>query len=371
MKDNDQKNILICPLAWGTGHATRVQVVAWELKRRGHKIIIAAPPSLHKTFDTRVYDKMVSIWSPTVSYSKFLPPYLAVLLQLPVMLTAFFSDRLSLPRLIRNYGIDLVISDNRFGMWSHKVYSVYITHQLRVAVPRAFTFVGPLVSAIHRSVARRYNECWIPDLPGLDNLSGMLSHDCRLPPATRYTGILSRFSKQTDPSLFPVDRENVQGSGFLSSQYTLALLSGPEPQRRIFENLIISLKDRLPGSLVIVAGKPGDDKENKDDALLRYPWLDGLSLYMLMKNARLIICRPGYSTMMDLFTLGRTALLVPTPGQPEQEYLADYLSGKYGFNTIKQKQLKGEFSIPDTGKDLIWKGDERLLDKALDDLLRK
>jgi hypothetical protein len=199
----------------------------------------------------------------------------------------------------------------------------------------------------------------------------MLSHDCRLPPATRYTGILSRFSKQTDPSLFPVDRENVQGSGFLSSQYTLALLSGPEPQRRIFENLIISLKDRLPGSLVIVAGKPGDDKENKDDALLRYPWLDGLSLYMLMKNARLIICRPGYSTMMDLFTLGRTALLVPTPGQPEQEYLADYLSGKYGFNTIKQKQLKGEFSIPDTGKDLIWKGDERLLDKALDDLLRK
>ncbi len=371
MKDNAHKNILVCPLIWGTGHATRVQVVAWELKKRGHKIIIAASPSLHKTFDKKVYDELVSLWSPSVSYPKFLPSYLAVLFQLPVMLTAFLSDRFSLPGLIRKYGIDLVISDNRFGMWSRKAYSVYITHQPRVAVPRTFAFAGPLVSALHRSVARRYDECWIPDLPGVDNVSGMLSHDCRLPPYTRYIGILSRFNKQPVPALLSAGRENVQKFKFPPAQYTLALLSGPEPQRSILENLILSRKNILPGSLVIVAGRPGDEKGNRADAVLRYPWLDGLSLYRLMRDAQLIICRSGYSTIMDLFTLGKTALLVPTPGQPEQEYLAGYLSGKYGFNTITQKQLAGDFAIPDTGKDIIWKGDENLLGKALDDLIRK
>jgi len=360
MKKNYAMNILVCPLNWGAGHATRVQAVAYNLKKRGHRIIIAAPSSLHMTFDKEVYDELADLWSPPVSYPRFLPLYLGVLFQVPLLLAGFIYDRFILPRIIQKYGISLVISDNRFGLWSPKVCSIYITHQPVVALPRLFGCAGPPVSFLHRSVADRYDECWIPDLPGEENLSGRLSHNCRLPARTRYIGILSR-------SVIPAS-----SSRRIRYPFTLALLSGPEPQRTLLEKIIISRESLLPGKLVIVAGRPGDKKEHDDKDILRYPWLDGALLFRLMREARLIICRSGYSTIMDLFSIGKTALLVPTPGQPEQEYLAEYLSGKYGFAFVTQKQLAAAGAVPDISKDLIWNGDnEGLLDDAVDDLLRK
>ena len=367
MKNNERKNILICPLNWGAGHATRVQVIAWELRKRGYKIYIAAPRSLHKTFDKAVYDELITLRSPSVYYPGFTPLYIAVMFQIPVLLVAFLADRLRLPGIIRKYGIELVISDNRFGLWSRGAYSIYITHQLRVAVPRVLGFVETLVSAVHRSVAGRYDECWVPDFPGENNLSGMLSHDCRMPSNTKYIGPLSRTSflrKQESPA-----HANSVEHGPL---FTLALLSGPEPQRTIFENIITSQKDKLPGKLIIVAGTPGDNKHTADDDILRYSWLDGAALKQLMEQADLIICRSGYSTIMDLFYTGKTSLLVPTPGQPEQEYLACYLAEKYNFITITQRQLARHGDIPAVNNNIQWPGiDKNLLDKALDQLLRK
>jgi len=385
MKNNGKKNILICPLNWGAGHATRVQVIAWELRKRGYKIYIAAPRSLHKTFDKAAYDELITLRSPSVYYPVFTPLYIAVMFQMPVLLVAFLADRLRLPGIIRKYGIDLVISDNRFGMWSRRAYSIYITHQLRVALPLGLGFVEKLVSAIHRSIAGSYDECWVPDLPGENNLSGMLSHDCRMPSNTKYIGPLSRFYKLDVPIKnrpFSSSSEEeypeysggggVHDFGFLPSQFTLAILSGPEPQRTIFENIITSQKDKLPGKLIIVAGTPGDNKQTAADDILRYSWLNGAALKQLMEQADLIICRSGYSTIMDLFYIGKTALLVPTPGQPEQEYLACYLAERYNFTTITQRQLAGYGDIPAVNNDIKWPGiDKDLLDKALDQLLRK
>ncbi|MDT8400843.1 MAG: glycosyltransferase [Bacteroidales bacterium] len=359
MKNYTTRNILVCPLYWGAGHATRVQAVAYNLKKRGHRIIIAAPSALHFTFDRQVADELVTLWSPPVAYPPYLPLYLGVLLQMPLLFAGFIYDRFRLPGIIRRYNISLVISDNRFGLWSRRAYSVFITHQVRVALPRPFGFATPFVSSLHRSVAGRYDECWIPDLPGEDNLSGMLSHNCKLPKKTRYIGILSRHVIEA-PST-PEGRP----------PFTLALLSGPEPRRTILEDIISSRKDLLPGRLIIVAGRPGDEKEPADNDILRYPWLDGALLFNLMAEAQLIICRSGYSTIMDLFSIGKTALLVPTPGQPEQEALAGYLSEKYGFAFLTQKQLAGAVSVPVRSRDFTWKGDnEGLLDEAIDDLLR-
>jgi len=372
MKNNKRKNILICPLNWGAGHATRVQVIAWELRKRGYKIYIAAPRSLHETFDKAVYDELITLRSPSVYYPGFTPLYIAVMFQMPVLLVAFFADRLRLPGIIRKYGIDLIISDNRFGLWSRGAYSIYITHQLRVALPRGLGFVETLVSAVHRSVAGRYDECWVPDFPGENNLSGMLSHDCRMPSNTKYIGPLSRFYKLDVPIKNRPLGGGVHDFGFLPSQFTLALLSGPEPQRTIFENIITLQKDKLPGKLIIVAGTPGDNKQTADDDILRYSWLDGAALKQLMEQADLIICRSGYSTIMDLFYTGKTSLLVPTPGQPEQEYLACYLAERYNFTTITQRQLARHGDIPAVNDNIQWPGiDKNLLDKALDQLLRK
>ena len=420
---NNKKNILISPLYWGTGHATRVQVLARELKKRGHRIIIAAPPALHKIFDSSAYDELTGSWSPRLSYPRFLPLYLGVLVQLPLLLAAFIYDRHMAVWLIRRYNIDILISDNRFGMRSPEVHSIYITHQPRVIVPQPFAFAGNIVSAIHRRMASAYDECWIPDLPGTPNISGRLSHGCKLPPATSYIGILSRFTpgeKDRRPcagnhrvaagsngsgndrvaagSNGSVNDRVAAGSNSAGSKaFTLAILSGPEPRRTMLEKIIISRKDSLPGHLVIVAGKPGDRADDQAEGITRHAWLDGQSLRQLMCDAHLIICRSGYSTIMDLFALGRTACLVPTPGQPEQEYLAVYLSASHGFTAVSQAELasavsteskehpnsaggarrahaekwiKAQGSAPSENTD--WNAESRmLLEKALDRLFRK
>lgn len=366
MEKKGKKNIFICPLAWGTGHATRVQVIAEKLKQRGHKIYLASPRGLHRTFDNSAYDELIALWSPPVYYPGYLPLYIAVLLQLPLLLWGFLSDRLRLPAMIRRYNIDIVISDNRFGMWNRKVHSIYITHQLRVALPRGLGFFEPLVSAIHRSVIRRYDECWVPDFPGDNNLSGRLSHDCRMHANTGYIGPLSRFLNHPVPTLQPG-----HPSFKKEDHFTLALLSGPEPQRTNLENIIISQKDKLPGKLVIVAGTPGNDKETAND-ILRYPWLDGTALGQLINRADLIVCRSGYSTIMDLFYLGRSAILIPTPGQPEQEYLALYMAEKYGIRTLTQKKMADLATLPTVRNDIPWpEKDPGLLDKILDQLFKR
>ena len=381
MNSNDKKNILICPLNWGTGHATRVQVIAAELRKRGHKIYIAAPRRLHATFDKSSYDEFINLRSPSVHYPAHLPLFIAVMLQAPILMVSFLADRLRLPGIIRKYNIHLIISDNYFGMWSRKTYSVYITHQTVVALPRELIFARPLISAVHLAIAARYAECWIPDFPGDDNLSGMLSHDCKVPASTHYIGPLSRFSFQiifssSSEEEYPDRLKGVSGGGGVqddistSSAFTLAILSGPEPQRTAFENIIIAQKDRLPGKLIIVAGTPGEDKQPGHD-ILRYPWLDGPALKYLIEKADLIICRSGYSTIMDLCQLGKSALLVPTPGQPEQEYLAHYLALKYNATTIKQKQLERFDYLPDVNNKVEWPMKQPdLLDKVLDRLLK-
>ncbi|MGM0464261.1 MAG: hypothetical protein ACQEQW_06360, partial [Bacteroidota bacterium] len=251
MKKKDAASILICPLAWGTGHAARVQPIAHTLRQKGYNVILAAPPSLLKASDYDIYNKIISLPSPSVHYSSMLPLPLALLLQLPLFLFTFMSDRCRLPGIIRRHGIDMVISDNRFGLWTRKVPCIYITHQLRVMMPRALRFASAPATAIHRAIAARYDECWVPDMPGEVNLSGRLSHKCRKPPHTRYIGILSRFAISQPPG---------DSQPLPNTPYTLALLSGPEPQRSILEDIIISQRHRLPGKLVVVAGR-ADGKE--------------------------------------------------------------------------------------------------------------
>ncbi|MFP4488127.1 MAG: glycosyltransferase [Bacteroidales bacterium] len=402
MKKKHAASILICPLAWGTGHAARVQPIAHTLRQRGYNVILAAPPSLVKATDYDIYNKIISLPSPSVRYSSMLPLPLALLLQLPLFLFTFLSDRCRLPGIIRRHGIDMVISDNRFGLWTGKVPCIYITHQLRVMMPRALRFASAPATAIHRAIAARYDECWVPDMPGEVNFSGRLSHKCRKPPRTRYIGILSRFAISQPPG----------GSQPLpGTPYTLALLSGPEPQRSILEDIIISQHHLLPGKLVVVAGraegnkKRGSDGKNiissregqdtkgaesngSDKNMLRIPWADSRYLKNLAEGASFIICRSGYSTVMDLVTAGRTALLVPTPGQPEQEYLAGYLSARHGFSTVSQKELaagkvkkvqdlaagevtKGQDLAAGKAKKAEWfVSSNRLLSEALDDILK-
>lgn len=237
----------------------------------------------------------------------------------PAILLGIYKEHKRLKQIIRNYKIDAVISDNRFGMWSKKVFSVYITHQLMIKTPERMKWAEPLLHKAHQWIIRHYDECWVPDIPGEKNLSGDLGHKYPLPSNAHFTGILSRFNIENDKAGQEVKEKAPE---------LLFLLSGPEPQRSIFEDTILNqLKANPQPNVVILRGLPGKAEQSSPfPGVTSYNHLPDEEISRLIRSAGIIICRPGYSTLMDLVMLGRNAVLVPTPGQTEQEYLAKHLS---------------------------------------------
>jgi hypothetical protein len=296
------------------------------------------------------------------NYSRFLPQYLALLLRMPSLIYHIVQEHIRLKKIIRENEIDIVISDNRFGLWNSDITSVYITHMPLIPFPEPMRFLEFIGVFLHRIIIKKYSLCFIPDLPGIENLTGRLSHGLRLPGNVRYTGILSRFNASDS---------DIQSST-KTDGYNTAVLSGPEPQRSMLRKKIVNLFCNQESDLVILEGKPGKNVEEvKSGNITSYNHLPGSKMKGLLKKSTGIICRSGYSTIMDLVSLNCSALLIPTPGQTEQEYLARYLSGKGWFSFESQENLGRDIKIP--GNSALWSPDlvsqsKELLESALKEL---
>jgi hypothetical protein len=297
-------------------------------------------------------------------YSRYLPQYIPLLLKTPVLLFHIVREHCRLKNLIKQYSIDLVISDNRFGLWNSKIRTVYITHMPLIPFPKTFKFLEFLGIFLQRTLIRKYSFCFIPDLPGEINLTGRLAHDITLPENVRYIGILSRF---------PVKNEETYGNN-TSYRHNTVILSGPEPQRSIFRQLVLKLLKDEKILTVILEGKPREgNRMTSSDNFIFCSHLSSPEMQQMISTSEKIITRAGYSAIMELVSLRCTALLVPTPGQTEQEYLAEYLSGRGLFSYCPQKKLKeGLFFNPDieTLPEEINGKSNILLDNALKELLK-
>ncbi len=223
------------------GHATRVRQVSHHLHQDGHNVSVAASSSLLGIFDDSVCSRTLEFSSIRIRYSSILPQYLAILIQAPLLLIQFLSDHYRINRIVKKHNIDIVISDNRFGAWTGLAYSVYITHQLTIKAGKKGIFES-ILSRMHRFIAGKYNECWIPDIenglagdltlhPGMDN--------------TRYIGILSMLKTC----------EAQQPEGLSSKDYYAVIVSGPEPQRSILTRLLIRKFSDDDNVYVIAGGK--------------------------------------------------------------------------------------------------------------------
>ena len=241
-----------------------------------------------------------------------------------------------LRRIIAEYAVDIIISDNRFGLWNRKVITVYVTHMPLIPLPKYLKFIEPLGVYLHRQIIKKYSLCFIPDLPGNLNLSGRLSHGLKLPDNVRYIGILSRFIEPEQPN----DENPVK------FPHNTVILSGPEPQREILkQKLVILLKDKEPIT-VMFEGKPGNRGEiARNENIIFYSHLPAYRMKGIIASSDSILTRAGYTTLMELVSLNCTALIIPTPGQTEQEYLAEYLSEKGWFYTLSQDEIKAGMSI--------------------------
>lgn len=335
---NKALNILICPLEWGLGHAARMIPVAKILHEKGHNVIIGAGEQ-HLSFFKAELPSLRLIEFPGFkpTYSGIFPQYLVMLLKTPLLVFHTISEHKRLRKLISDNQIDIVISDNRFGLWNRTITSVYVTHMVRIPFPRPFRFLEFIGVLLHRNIINKYSFCFVPDLPGELNLAGRLSHDIKLPANVLYTGILSRFSLLEQ---FEVDN-------FIPSPHTTVILSGPEPQRTILETKLRNELNNSGNSIVILKGQPGiNEKEQTDGKLIFYNHLCTREMAVLLRSSKGIIGRSGYTTIMDLAALGSPALLIPTPGQTEQEYLAEYLSEKKLFASLWQNKIQNNLKIP-------------------------
>jgi hypothetical protein len=297
------------------------------------------------------------------SRSRFLLP-LWLLAQLPLFLFSILRERNRLNHLIQRRGIERVISDGRYGVCSRKVPCVFITHQLCILPPgprwvRAL-LAGPILR-LNQRILRGFKEIWVPDFPEAVNLSGMLGHPPLAWPEVRYIFPLCRFRSETLPWSQPMeaaeagdhrdDTENPEGIDIL------ALVSGPEPQRAVFENLLTRALQNRSGTRVLVRGVPGKSIAGQPKAaqpvtqgkLNVFDHLPGEQLSQYLASARRVVCRSGYTSVMELAGMGKTSVLfVPTPGQPEQEYLAEHLRAM-GFAVFQtQENLDLDDSLPDS-----------------------
>ena len=319
--------ILVAPLDWGLGHATRCIPLIRELQAQGATVILAGEGAQNLLVKEEIPGlEILELKGYRVRYGKTGFDLLRNLLyQTPAILRTIKEENQWLNKLVQGSSIDGVISDNRFGLYNEKIPCVFITHQLAIKTPWG-GFTEQLIQRKNYSYIERYTACWVPDAPGSNGLAGELSHPRKRPRIPmEYIGTLSRFNYE--PGKQP-------GSHFL------VLISGPEPQRSIFENLILKDLDQSAISAVVVRGLPGNTESLPSSAAIQYyNHLPASSLAAEIEKADFVIARSGYSSVMDLARLRKKTILVPTPGQTEQQYLAKYLYGKKMAYSVSQNEF--------------------------------
>jgi predicted glycosyltransferase len=330
-------NILICPLEWGLGHAARMIPLARKLREMNHNVIIGSGEE-HLSLFRKELPGLLLINFPGFKpgYSRFLPQYLSLLFKTPLLLYHIFAEHYKLKKILAENSVDIIISDNRFGLWNTSVTSVYVSHMPLIPFPEPFKFLESIGVALHKKIIKKYSFCYIPDLPGDLNLSGRLSHGIKLPDNVRFIGILSRF----------INSDRQQNETPKKSEHITVILSGPQPQREILRQKLIPLLKDIQTQTIIFEGKP-----YKSGDIVRYgnisfySHLPAPKMKEIIESSRNIIARSGYTTIMEMVSLKCNALIIPTPGQTEQEYLAKYLSEKGWFSTITQGELKDRISF--------------------------
>ncbi len=308
-----QYTALIAPLDWGLGHATRCIPVIQKLLLAGFKVIIAGEGDqkilIQKEFPELEF---VHLTGYKLQYSSTkLRTIAKIILQIPKILIAINSENRWLRQYAKRKHLDIIIADNRYGLHHPGIISIFITHQLLIKTSLG-KVTDTLIQQINYSYIKRFNECWIPDMAGEINLAGDLSHPSVLPvtPVT-YIGIQSRIVQQSIPLTLPL----------------LIILSGPEPQRSILEKIMMQQLATYQLVAVVVRGLPGEAPAiNAPAGITAVNHLPAAQLQQAINAAEIIISRSGYSTIMDLLPLGKKCILIPTPGQAEQEYLASWLS---------------------------------------------
>lgn len=319
------KTIFYGALDWGLGHATRSVPIIKELLKN-NRVILGVTPFTQLIFDEEFPElKKIELPAYNVVYSKILPIWIKLILKYPEVVGIIKEEHRALEMIVSENKVDVVISDNRFGLHSKRTHNVFITHQLFLKAP-VFEGFG---NRINQNYISNFQEVWIPDFENeIECLSGELSHGKHFHNNVKYIGPQSRLKD------IPVPYEK--------NKYDyLFLLSGPEPTRNELEVSLILKGNEFPDKKVFfVRGSKSSTEEVMKSSVSSSDFPTKEELKSLILSSNKIICRSGYSTLMDLHALNKKELiLIPTPGQTEQEYLAAYWKNKFGALVVKQNEI--------------------------------
>lgn len=307
------KRVLVAPLNWGLGHATRCIPIIKTLLAHNFEVILAsdgyALDLLRKEFSDL---RAIALPSYDITYPTENMFY-NILAQSKNIFKAIKKERRFLENIVNQYDINIVISDNRYGVLSKRCYNIFITHQLNIQT--GFIISDYIAKQINHHFIKKYDEVWIPDLEASPSLAGKLSHSNDKLPLCKYLGILSRFERTCEVS------------SSSDAAPILVVLSGPEPQRTYFEALLLAQIATISTQFILVRGVIHQAQLAHQCANLTvYNYLTSNALFELFEQSSLVVSRSGYTTLMDLALTGKKALLIPTPGQTEQIYLAKHLA---------------------------------------------
>jgi len=233
--------VLIAPLDWGLGHATRCVPIITELLKLGCKVIIAAEGAQENLLKTEFPDlEFVNIPGYKIKYSgnkRFFA--IKILSQLPKIFKAISLEKRWLQGFIQHTPVDAVISDNRYGLHHSSIPSVFITHQLLIKAP--FAFAEKVMQKINYLLIEKFAACWVPDEKGNRNIAGVLSHPSRYPEVPiKYLGGVSRLTKKELPISYKL----------------LVIVSGPEPQRTMLEKRVLAELMNFNEPVLFIRGMP-------------------------------------------------------------------------------------------------------------------
>ena len=313
------KRILVAPLNWGLGHVTRCIPLIQELERLGTEVFLASDGvALHLLKAEFPHLPAFELPSYRIRYQSSNMVW-NIGKQLPRIVWAVRREQWETERLVRTHRIDGILSDNRYGCFSRAANSVLLSHQLRLRVP-GFG-LGWAANRVLPLALGKFDAVWVPDVPEAPGLSGALSHGARVHEVQHYIGILTRMrAYERDP------------------EYDVAVvLSGPEPQRSILEQRLLEQAISMPHKFIFVQGQTQAKKHYyAADNVEVVSYLTSRDLNDVLMASKVLVNRSGYSSVMDLAGLGKKAILIPTPGQTEQEYLAGFLAQQQLF--VEQRQ---------------------------------
>ena len=389
----EKLTVLVCPMDWGLGHASRCVPVISAFLDAGCRVVVAAAGRgrllIEREFGNGRSDAraggggggggpvFVDFPGFRVSWPRRYP-LLKFAGRLPSFLLHIRRERRYLELLVKEFGVGIVVSDNRYGLIHPDVTAVIVTHQLSPSLPGAMRVFGRITAVWVRKMVSRFDECWIPDCPGGPTAGALAGGRERLG-SVFFTGRLSRFGMAGEDPPAGAGLLAAEGGG-TESYRVVFILSGPEPYRSLFEAkvrqimggrevrslLVRGVPEGVPedspdeaGERTAAGGDPAGNAGREGEHGCREPGSgDGLHIVSFLPSdelkrvtvmAGLVVCRSGYSTVTDLLVAGKRALLVPTPGQTEQEYLGRWLDGRGGFRMVSQRELN-------------WEGIEEMLD---------